>query len=226
MPRRKRKKKALGENKLPKVMKQLMHVANITEAKLARALDMPQGTVNRLLLGFSEDPRIATVQPIADFFGVSMEQLIGKEPLYLGKHLEQDTDEDGGFRYKTTSLPILEWEHVQDWVNLQEKLLEKIELDWITTERHVTEGSYALLSKPFLNTIIPANTPFVVDRHRKGTHGQLAIILNENGVATARRIYEDGDKRYLAPLCCHLPAETAEKHSIVGVVVEARLEFN
>ena len=43
--------------------------------ELSRATGVPQPTVHRILEGTSRDPRSATVQPIADFLGVTLDDL-------------------------------------------------------------------------------------------------------------------------------------------------------
>lgn len=42
---------------------------------LAKATGVPQPTIHRILKGESDDPRTATVRPLADYFGVSVEFL-------------------------------------------------------------------------------------------------------------------------------------------------------
>jgi transcriptional regulator with XRE-family HTH domain len=53
----------------------------ISENELARRTDVPQPTIHRILTGESRYPTPKTLKPLADYFGVSMAQIWGEEPL-------------------------------------------------------------------------------------------------------------------------------------------------
>lgn len=53
----------------------------ISSAELARKTGVAQPVVYRLMTGVTENPQILTIKPIANFFGVSIEQLLGMIPL-------------------------------------------------------------------------------------------------------------------------------------------------
>ena len=46
-----------------------------TPYELQRATGVPQPTIHRILTGESSDPRTKTLQPLADYFGVSVAEL-------------------------------------------------------------------------------------------------------------------------------------------------------
>lgn len=62
-------------------LKGLMDRTSINQNELAERTKVPQPTINRILSGESKDPRHSTVKPLADFFGISVAQLRGDEPL-------------------------------------------------------------------------------------------------------------------------------------------------
>jgi transcriptional regulator with XRE-family HTH domain len=62
-------------NRVPANLAALMASKPISENELARKTGVPQPTIHRVLKGKSEDPRDATLRPLAGFFGVSVEQL-------------------------------------------------------------------------------------------------------------------------------------------------------
>lgn len=53
----------------------------INETELGYITGVQQPTINRLLHDATKDPRKNTIQPLADFFGVSLAQLRGDEPI-------------------------------------------------------------------------------------------------------------------------------------------------
>lgn len=63
------------------VLKALMEGKSINQNELADRTKVPQPTIFRILNGDSKDPRHSTVKPLADFFGVTVAQLRGDEPL-------------------------------------------------------------------------------------------------------------------------------------------------
>ncbi|OGT51107.1 MAG: hypothetical protein A3E84_04660 [Gammaproteobacteria bacterium RIFCSPHIGHO2_12_FULL_42_13] len=69
------------ENKLAKVMTQLLDHAGLTTNGLAVILGIPTPTIYRLAMGDVTDPRLSTMTLIADYFGITIEQLTGRAPL-------------------------------------------------------------------------------------------------------------------------------------------------
>ena len=59
----------------------LLKREGMSEAALAKEVDIPRNTINRLAGGRTPDPRISTLETIANYFNVSLDQLIGKEPI-------------------------------------------------------------------------------------------------------------------------------------------------
>lgn len=68
-------------NKLRLILRKLIAEAGINDIDLARTLNMPNSTLNQLLKADHLRPRIDTLIPIAKYFNVSIEQLIGEQPL-------------------------------------------------------------------------------------------------------------------------------------------------
>ena len=53
----------------------------IKSAELARKTGIAQPVISRLMTGITSNPQILTIKPIADFFDVTLEQLLGISPL-------------------------------------------------------------------------------------------------------------------------------------------------
>jgi len=63
------------------VLIKLLADEQLSANALANLLHLPTPTIHRLLTGDVRDPRISTLTIIADFFAISIDQLIGKKPL-------------------------------------------------------------------------------------------------------------------------------------------------
>lgn len=59
----------------------LMSEKGIKSAELARKTGIGQPVIYRLMTGVTENPQILTIKPIAEFFGVSLDQLLGLSPM-------------------------------------------------------------------------------------------------------------------------------------------------
>jgi transcriptional regulator with XRE-family HTH domain len=68
-------------SKLRLILRKLIADANITDVELARALNMPYSTLNQLLKSDNLKPRVDTLIPIAKYFNVTIEQLMGEKSL-------------------------------------------------------------------------------------------------------------------------------------------------
>ena len=66
-------------NKLSTNLNHLLHNADISENELARRTGIAQQIINRILSGENKNPKISTLNPLANYFGVSIRQLIGDE---------------------------------------------------------------------------------------------------------------------------------------------------
>lgn len=76
---------------LATVLTYLMTEKGISSAELARKTDVSQPVIYRLMTGATENPQIQTVKPIADFFGVELDQLLGFTPLHQVSTLNKDS---------------------------------------------------------------------------------------------------------------------------------------
>ncbi len=66
---------------LASILTILMSENNITSAELARKTGIGQPVIYRLMTGTTENPQILTLKPIADYFGVTLDHLLGTKPL-------------------------------------------------------------------------------------------------------------------------------------------------
>lgn len=63
------------------VLAELMRRADINQPDLAAQSGVPQPTINKILSGTSKHPTVGNVSKLAGFFGVTMEQMFGADPL-------------------------------------------------------------------------------------------------------------------------------------------------
>lgn len=76
---------------LSSILSHLMAEIGIKSAQLARETGIGQPVVHRLMTGATENPQVLTLKPIADFFDVSLDQLLGLSPLNKQKPMDNIT---------------------------------------------------------------------------------------------------------------------------------------
>lgn len=72
------------------IIERLLAIRSVSPARLIAETGIPQSTLNSILHGESKTPTDKTLKPIADFFGVTLSQLRGYEPLDFGDSNTQD----------------------------------------------------------------------------------------------------------------------------------------
>lgn len=75
----------MHRNHLAENLRSLMERHAVGENQLARATGVPQSTVHRIVAGESRDPRHSNLQRIAEYFGTTVPQLRGEEPMAASK---------------------------------------------------------------------------------------------------------------------------------------------
>lgn len=64
------------------ILKRLIKAyGNISENELARQTELNQPTINRILRDQSKEPKNRNLKPLADYFGISLSQMRGEEPI-------------------------------------------------------------------------------------------------------------------------------------------------
>jgi transcriptional regulator with XRE-family HTH domain len=74
---------------LTNVLTHLMSKNKISSSELARQTGVAQPVIYRLMSGGTENPQILTLKPIADYFSLSIDQLMGYKPLTITEPLNR-----------------------------------------------------------------------------------------------------------------------------------------
>jgi len=76
------------------VLSFLMSDMGIKSAELARKTGVAQPVISRLMTGVTTNPQVLTIKPIADFFNVNLEQLLGMSPLDAQNYFDSSQLDD------------------------------------------------------------------------------------------------------------------------------------
>lgn len=199
----------------------LIKKAHISEAELAREINIPRATINRLVSGRTPDPRASTLNAIAAYFNISVDQLIGKKPLL-------DNSQD--IISTTNSLiPIIELEEALEWENIISKITPSNHSDFIVIDHSTCQGKFAIRVKGEsmwpqfqINTVLIIST----DKITKNRDFVIAFIKESNEVVF-RQMMIDGNYKFLKAINSLFPTITFEtEDKLIGTVIQTRLNLD
>jgi transcriptional regulator with XRE-family HTH domain len=199
-----------------KMIRVLMNEARMTEADLCRGVNLPQTTINRLLSCQTNDPRISTVVAIAKFFDVTIEQLLGSEPI-LSLQMSK--------MVKGSILPILVWQQIASRLSNDVNMPEDTYVQWIKTEKTLNPGSFATYNPTSTDDFFGGHCLLLVNlcTYLEIMDGQIVLVdLNENNFGLRQAFKEGNDiflKRLFAPFEINLLPQV---QMIKGYIIEVR----
>ncbi len=203
------------------ILRTLMAETQIKEAELARKVGLPQTTINRLLLGGTNDPRAHTLKPIADFFGVTIGQLCGFEPLPLNR-IKGSVNSSNPSSW--TFIPIITWEMVSSLSCTRKNLTPHSHKNWIGTERLISSDSFALRSLSFMEPRFGKDSTLIIDAQTEYRDGHFIVIALDGIHPTIRKVLRDGSDTLLQSFDQTQTTKLNTQHTIYGTVVESRMD--
>ncbi len=190
----------------------------MSPADLARAVDLPTATISRLTTGKSTRPYRSSLEPIANYFSIDVEQLLGEKPL------ETVTSGDSLSNYTVSYVPLVSWD----------KLEER------NQDSHSCIPFVGKISKLGFATVMPdaSMEPFIqVDSVlvfdpvlTPKDRSYVLVKLQETNSYVFRQLLVDAEHKYLKPLHPDLSAFKMRllnnNDEIVACLVEARYNIN
>jgi transcriptional regulator with XRE-family HTH domain len=175
-------------------IKALMQKHDLTIEMLAQELGLSVSTINRLLMGSKSDPKLSTLRPLAKFFGVSIDELVGERPI----NLKPGDDADGfDTKYTLIQVPIIHWEQVKEAEIRVPTLTFELWNNWTVVVDEIGQHSYALVIK---QSSLPApfyfKTIIVIDPTRKPRDSDHVLILHKENPLLCRFILNGIEKCY------------------------------
>lgn len=200
-------------------LKILMSREKINASELGRNISLAQPIIHRLLTGKNVNPKLATIKPIADYFDVTISQLIGEDILSMG-------DDCGGSAW--SQVPVLSW---SDIALVADGHREPEGRDMVSTDARVSDKAYALvIESTGLEPHFPRGAKVVVEFERQPQDSDFVVVIAaDGGDAHIRQVVSDGADSYLKSLNPALSkmnmVRLEDAHRILGVVVQAKLYY-
>lgn len=205
------------------ILKGLMGELGINESELARRTGIGQPVVHRICSGETDNPKVATLSPIANFFAISISQLIGDEPLPTDRIPGTFNPEAQGW----SQIPLLEWEQVLAWPNLN-PAQKSTPLRAISTDIELGQNGYAVsVRDTTMEPRFPEGTVLIINPDLKPNNLDFAIVhIEGQSLPKFKQILIDGEHTILKPLNSDFKTLLLDKpHKFLGVMIQSRMDF-
>lgn len=204
------------------VLNLLINDARITEAELARKINVPRATINRLVSGRTPDPRASTLNAIASYFNISVDQLIGKKPLLDSKQSIIETSH--------LSIPIIELEEAVNWERIISELNTTKKFDWIMVDSYSAyQGKFAIrVQGDSMWPQFQTDTILIISTDKPVKNRDFVIAyINKTKDVVFRQIITDGSYKFLKAINIIFPTINFENgDKIVGSVIQTIINYD
>lgn len=210
--------------KLGNILKKLLFEHNMKASDLAREVNLPPPTIHRLVTGKSTRPYKSSLEPIADYFSLNVEQLVGEEPI------QGDAKQDEQGKLPTSSaiqqVRLIPW---TDLCNISSDDKDQYEnLPFIG--RISNNGFATIINDSSMEPIFARGSLLIFDPEITPKDRNYVLVqLQDNNLFVFRQLLIDMDHKYLKPLNPDLNAFKMrllnKEDKTIGVLIEARQIF-
>lgn len=195
-------------SKLGSNLNKLLEREGLTSDDLSRLIGIPSTTIKRMRSG-DANPTLNSLLPIAEYFSVTLNQLISGDPLAK--------------EFKASKLPLLSWEDCFNYDSTDYGTISKT----ILTERNVSKKAFALIIKEDEQEFFPENSILIVEPEIEPKSGDYVIVANmKQHMAAIRKYIIEIDKIYLKPLIPGIEISTLTSiYKVLGVVLQYKVEL-
>ena len=163
---------------------------NISVSELARLTGIPQPTIHHILTGSTKNPRKKALEELSRFFSLSVEQLIGNEPLptIIPDGVKKDL--------QISTIPIVEWDLLKNWPASKTDIQESQE---VLLNKTVATDSFALVIHD--DSMLPRfqqNTLLIFDSGKTPKDRDYVIVyLSKSHTIEFNRLFYENNAFYL-----------------------------
>ncbi|HVT63162.1 MAG TPA: LexA family transcriptional regulator [Legionellaceae bacterium] len=195
---------------------------DLSLSDLSRKTGIPQPTLHHIIEGKTKNPRKNALQKLANFFSISVPQLIGELPLsnYIPNTIKES--------FNISTVPIINWELAKNWDKTQNTSKQ---FDEIIIEREINENCFALLlNNATMEPIFQEGSILVFDPSKNPQERDFILVYLEKSNSIAfNRLFIENNHYYLKQYKTNGDVELIKLHipndKILAVLIEARLKF-
>lgn len=193
-------------------------------ADLARETNLPTPTVHRLVTGKSTRPYKSSLEPIADYFSLSVDQLLGESPL-PAEYAVGDDSKKAVLHNNVAFIPLIEWGSLDTFRDSDVELERNI--PYIG---NISEAGFAIIMPDSsMEPQFSRDNVLILDPDVEPTDRSFVLVRLADGTYVLRQLLIDGNHRFLKPLNPDLSVFKMrlldDGDLIKAVLVEARQLF-
>lgn len=203
---------------LSSILESLITTSGFSENELSRKMNITTATLNKIKTGVISNPTLQTLNNIAQYFGITIDQLTGKSPL------------DTYFVHNLHCIPFIESQ------NIIHTPLSKLDFSthnaWKRIELDCNSRGHNLFATivhgEAMAPLFDDKTTCIVDQDEPLKNNALVIVrINNHEEIIARRLLIDGYFKVLKPLNPSFPnLELTSQDTIIGTVIAVFRDFN
>jgi transcriptional regulator with XRE-family HTH domain len=202
--------------KLCENLKYLMDELAIGANELSERAGIKLPALYKIISGETGNPSVYTITPIARFFNVSIEQLIGDQPLPSNR-----TKGTYSPLFENRSLlPLCKWSEMSDWVeNKSPNTKTTVTIDFPASAKAIG----ILIDKNEYAPFFPEGTILIIDPEVIPSNKSYVVVKNKH-LLSLKKIFIDGEKYYLKPVAIDVqPTLMQAEESIYGKIIEFKI---
>lgn len=201
----------MKNTRVGQILNSLMAEKNIRVAELARLVNLPQPTVHRIATGVCEHPHLSSLQPLADFFELTVDQLKGHEPIQVLDFIAK--------------VPLISWDEAQFWPANKKELINNQK---VITDARVGPLAYALKVKDAsMDPVFPIHTILIADPERPIRDRSYVLAkLDSHPEPVFRQLLMNAGDKHLKPLSpdleCYKMTTLNNNDKILSAIIQAK----
>lgn len=205
--------------KLSQILKKFLYERDMKPIDLARKVDMPQPTIHRLVTGKSSRPYKSSLEPIADYFQVTVDQLLGIEEL-------DETNDKALAKQNINNLPLIPWDALSNLESGKKSAKQSV----IASHRLSQNAFATIMPNSSMEPLFNQGATLIFDPNIQPTDRCYALAkVGDNKTVIFRQLLIDADYQYLKPLNPDLNQFQmrllGDNDKILGCLVESRNSF-
>ncbi len=209
------------EFKLQEILQRLMDISNVTEQELSDHTGVAQSTINRILNGQTGNPRGVSLRPIADFFEVTVSQLIGTEPIDFLKISDNSLLEKVGLK----KVAVIPFDRISNLGKFSDTKVNYPNQEMVLVETKESDRVFAtLIVDNSMQPEFDAGTIVIVNQSIKPSDGSYVLIRIQNQLLI-RELSVVGKKTYAQINQKSKSLQAINSEEILGVIIESRKSF-
>lgn len=194
-------------------LNQLMAETHISADELGRRTNLPSSTIKKIRNRNNPNPTLSTLIPLAEYFSITLSQLVGDEPL-PGMRTK------GSYKLNPEiirHIPVLSWQEALLWPATKGQTHS-----FITTEYEYNDNAYALMVEEEDWENLSKGTALLIDPEIKPEHRDFVIVSKTGqNVPSLKQVLYDEGQMYLKPVVQGYNISIfTQEHRILGIVVE------